>query len=155
MKKPPLPTATQGHRQMPVDTAHLEHQRRAREAAFATPLDQIDVTKPRLFQDDTIGHYFERLRRDDPVHWFVNNYYGGFWSVTRYQDIMAVDTQHAIYSSDWTQGGIAIFNPPPGDEMQIFIAMDPPRHDEQRKAVSPIVAPGNLAQMEADRKSVV
>ena len=149
MKKPPLPTATQGHRQMPVDTAHLEHQRRAREAAFATPLDQIDVTKPRLFQDDTIGHYFERLRRDDPVHWFVNNYYGGFWSVTRYQDIMAVDTQHAIYSSDWTQGGIAIFNPPPGDEMQMFIAMDPPRHDEQRKAVSPIVAPGNLAQMEA------
>jgi cytochrome P450 len=30
----------------------------------------------------------------------------------------------------------------------MFIAMDPPKHDEQRKAVSPIVAPGNLAQME-------
>jgi cytochrome P450 len=29
----------------------------------------------------------------------------------------------------------------------MFIAMDPPKHDEQRKAVSPIVAPGNLANM--------
>jgi len=28
-----------------------------------------------------------------------------------------------------------------------FIAMDPPRHDEQRKIVSPIVAPPNLAKM--------
>jgi cytochrome P450 len=30
----------------------------------------------------------------------------------------------------------------------MFIAMDPPDHDEQRKAVSPIVAPANLASME-------
>ena len=26
--------------------------------------------------------------------------------------------------------------------------MDPPKHDEQRKVVSPVVAPGNLARME-------
>ena len=30
-----------------------------------------------------------------------------------------------------------------------FIRMDPPKHDEQRKVVSPIVAPANLAEMEA------
>src|SRR5437588_8424189 len=29
-----------------------------------------------------------------------------------------------------------------------FIRMDPPRHDEQRMVVSPVVAPGNLANME-------
>ena len=28
------------------------------------------------------------------------------------------------------------------------IAMDPPRHDEQRRTVSPAVAPGNLANLE-------
>ena len=34
---------------------------------------------------------------------------------------------------------------PPGEQqLQMFIAMDPPKHDEQRKAVSPIVAPANL-----------
>jgi cytochrome P450 len=127
----------------------LTLQRQARIDAFALPLDQIDVTKPRLFQADTIGHYFERLRRDDPVHWHTNDFYGGFWSVTRYQDIMAVDTQHAVFSSDWSHGGIGLFDAPMDQRLQMFIAMDPPKHDAQRKAVSSIVAPGNLAAMEA------
>jgi len=127
----------------------LELQRLARDEAFTLPLDQIDVTKPRLFQADTIGHYFDRLRRDEPVHWHENPFYGGFWSVTRYADIMAVDTNHAVYSSDWRLGGISLFDGPMDERLQMFIAMDPPQHDEQRKAVSPIVAPANLASMEA------
>ncbi len=127
----------------------LTLQRQARADAFALPLDQIDVTKPRLFQTDTIGHYFDRLRRDDPVHWHANDFYGGFWSVTRYQDIMAVDTNHAVYSSDWSHGGIGLFDAPMDQRLQMFIAMDPPKHDAQRKAVSSIVAPGNLAAMAA------
>ncbi len=131
-----------------ADTA-AEANRRARDEAFAMPLDQIDVSKPRLFQDDSIGHYFERLRRDDPVHWHSNGYYGPFWSVTKYADIMQVDTSHALYSSDWSHGGIGLFDAPMDDRLQMFIAMDPPKHDAQRKSVAPIVAPGNLASMEA------
>jgi len=124
-------------------------QQAARDEAFSMPLDQIDVSKPRLFQEDTIGHYFARLRRDDPVHWHENDFYGGFWSVTKYKDIMAVDTRHGVYSSDWSQGGISLFNAPMEDRLQMFISMDPPKHDEQRKSVSPIVAPANLASMES------
>ena len=130
-------------------TTATEAAHQARADAFSLPLDQIDVTKPRLFQDDTIGHYFERLRRDDPVHWHSNAYYGPYWSVTRYQDIMAVDTHHALFSSDWTHGGISLFDAPMDDRLQMFIAMDPPKHDAQRKTVSPIVAPANLASMAA------
>jgi cytochrome P450 len=126
-----------------------ELQALAREEAFSMPIDQIDVSKPRLFQEDTISHYFERLRRDDPVHFYENDFYGRFWSVTRWQDIMHVDTNHAVYSSDYTQGGIALYNAPDVKQrLHMFIAMDPPKHDEQRKAVSPIVAPHNLASME-------
>jgi len=129
--------------------SHAELQQLARDEAFSMPIDQIDVSKPRLFQEDTIGHYFARLRRDDPVHFFENDFYGRFWSVTKYKDIMAVDTNHGVYSSDWTQGGIALYNAPTLEQrLQMFIAMDPPKHDEQRKAVSPIVAPHNLASME-------
>ena len=134
---------------MPDNTPLSAAQRQARDEAFAMPLDQIDVTKPRLFQDDTIGHYFERLRRDDPVHWHSNAYYGGFWSVTKFNDIMAVDSNHAVYSSDWTHGGISLFDGPMDERLQMFIAMDPPKHDVQRKSVSAIVAPGNLAALEA------
>ena len=120
-----------------------------REEAFAMPIEQIDVSNPFWFQKDTIGHFFERLRRDDPVHYFDSPRYGGFWSVTKYNDIMQVDTSHQIFSSDWSQGGIAIADVPMDQRLQMFIAMDQPKHDEQRKSVSPIVAPGNLATMEA------
>ena len=122
----------------------------ARAALFAMPLDQVDPSDPQLFLDDTVGHAFERLRRDDPVHRTHSPIFGDYWSVTKYSDIMHVDTHPAIYSSDWSQGGITITDFPPGEQrLQMFIAMDPPKHDAQRKAVSPIVAPGNLANMEA------
>ena len=120
----------------------------ARAHAFSVPLDQIDVSKPRLFLNDTVGYYLERLRRDAPVHWQVNPINGGYWSVTKYQDIMAVDTNQAVYSSDWSLGGIAIFDQVMDQRAPSFIAMDQPQHDEQRKTVSPIVAPANLASMQ-------
>jgi len=125
----------------------------ARAEAFSMPLDQIDVSKPRLFQEDTIGYYFERLRRDDPVHHHTNDFYGSFWSVTKYKDIMTVDTSHGVYSSDWSNGGISIFEAPMENRLQMFISMDQPKHDEQRKSVSPIVAPANLASMQATIRS--
>jgi cytochrome P450 len=123
-------------------------QQQAREAAFAMPLESIDPANPDYFVEDTVGHYFARLRRDDPVHRSESPIFGPYWSITRYQDIMAVDTNHAVFSSDWSRGGITLTDPPEGEKLQMFIAMDPPRHDDQRKAVTPIVAPPNLAKME-------
>jgi cytochrome P450 len=132
----------------PVHAARAEAQTSARMEAFAMPLESIDVSKPRLFQDDTVGYYFERLRRDAPVHYQVNPVNGGFWSVTKYADIMQVDTNHGIYSSDWAKGGIVIFDEPMAQRRPSFIAMDQPEHDLQRKSVSSIVAPANLATMQ-------
>ena len=123
-------------------------QQQARDAAMAMPLDEIDPADPEYFVHDTVGHYFERLRRDAPVHKSVSPFFGPYWSITRYADIMHVDTHHDIFSSDWSRGGITLTDPPEGEKLQMFIAMDPPRHDEQRKAVTPIVAPPNLAKME-------
>ena len=119
----------------------------ARAEAFSLPITAIDVSKPRLFVNDTVGHYFDRLRRDAPVHYQTNPVVGGYWSVTRYADIMAVDSNHKVFSSDWSLGGITIFDPPVADRQPSFIAMDQPEHDAQRKGVNPIVAPANLAQM--------
>jgi cytochrome P450 len=97
---------------------------------------------------DTVGHYSERLRRDDPVHKSDSPYFGPYWSITKYADIMHVDTHHDVFSSDWSRGGITLTDPPEGEKLQMFIAMDPPRHDDQRKAITPIVAPPNLMKME-------
>jgi cytochrome P450 len=117
----------------------------ARARAFALPLDQLDPADPQGFVDDTVGYVFERLRHQDPVHRSHSPVPGidTYWSVTRYQDIMHVDSHHELYSSE---GGITLMDFPADDEqkLKMFIAMDPPKHDEQRKAVSPIVAPANL-----------
>jgi cytochrome P450 len=115
--------------------------------AHSVPLSQIDVSDPHLYQDDTWRPWFERLRREDPVHRCENGMYGAYWSVTRYRDIMAVDTNHEAFSSDAYMGGIVLRDLPVDKRRPSFISMDPPKHDEQRKTVSPIVAPGNLARM--------
>ena len=106
------------------------------------PLDRIDVSNPQLFRDGIMWPYFERLRREDPVHYCGQSAFGPYWSITKYKDIMQVDTNHAVFSSE---GGISILDRPEEFRTPNFISMDPPRHDEQRKTVSPIVAPGNLA----------
>jgi cytochrome P450 len=116
--------------------------------AYSLPLDAIDVSDPKLYQNDIYFPYFERLRREDPVHWTQDGMYGSFWSVTKFKDIMQVETSHQLYSSDAKLGGITITDRPMAYRRPSFISSDPPRHDDQRKVVSPIVAPANLQNME-------
>jgi cytochrome P450 len=118
-----------------------------REDAASLPLDRIDVSQPRLYQDDIWEPYFERLRRDDPVHWCEGSVYGDYWSVTKYRDIMAVDTNQQVFSSDALMGGIVLRDAPMDYRRPSFISMDQPKHDEQRKVVSPVVAPSNLQRL--------
>ncbi|MEM7218670.1 MAG: cytochrome P450 [Pseudomonadota bacterium] len=116
--------------------------------AHELPLDQYDVSNWHLMQHDAIWPYFERLRREEPVHYCADSRYGPYWSITKFADIKAVDSNHKAFSS---ASGIGIidgsmdFSAPP----ESFIAMDEPKHGVQRKAVSPVVAPRNLAQMES------
>jgi cytochrome P450 len=115
--------------------------------AWSMPLEAIDVSNPHFYQDDTWRPYFARLRRDDPVHYTKGGMYGSYWSVTTYRDIMQVDTNHQMFSSDAMLGGIVIRDVPMDARRPSFISMDPPKHDEQRKVVSPIVAPMNLQKL--------
>ncbi len=124
----------------------LEDEARAR--AYSTPLADLNPGDPDLFRTNTHWPYFERLRAEDPVHWCKDSEFGSYWSVTRYQDIMAVDTNHQVFSSDAALGGITIRDAPKDLRRPSFIAMDQPKHDVQRKTVSPIVSPANLQVME-------
>lgn len=113
--------------------------------ALTTPLDQIDVSDARLYEQDAWRPYFERLRKEDPVHYQANSPFGPFWSVTRFEDILAVDSNHEVFSSEPT---IVIGDLTDDLPVEMFIAMDPPKHDVQRRAVQSVVAPRNLADME-------
>jgi cytochrome P450 len=113
--------------------------------ADAVPLDKIEIWNPDRFRDNTIWPYFARLRKDDPVHYTLESPHGPFWSVTKFDDIMYVDTHHDIFSSET---GITIDDEDVEFELPMFIAMDPPKHDLQRKTVSSVVAPPNLVKLE-------
>ncbi|MCP3392155.1 cytochrome P450 [Bradyrhizobium sp. CCGB12] len=110
------------------------------------PLCNLDVSEAQRFQDDSIWGCFERLRREDPVHYCQDSPYGPYWSVTKYRDIVEVDTNHKTFSS---QQGVTIVDVPDKHWTQSFIKMGPPKHREQRDTVSPIVAPENLAKLES------
>ena len=112
----------------------------------ATPLDEIDFSDPRMFLEDNWYAYFARLRDEAPVHYQAESPFGPFWSVTRFDDIVAVDSNHQDFSSEPV---IVIGDPEEDMPLDMFIAMDPPKHDLQRRAVQSVVAPRNLAQMEA------
>ena len=75
----------------------------------ATPLEEIDVSRPELFQNDTWRPWFARLRREAPVHHLADSVNGAFWSVTNHRLIKEVDCNHQVFSSE--AGGIAIVDP--------------------------------------------
>jgi len=110
-------------------------------------LSDIDLVDPHLFHNDFHVKIFERLRKEAPVHYQRDHeVVGSFWNVTRYDDIMAVDTDPQTYSSE---GSITANDQDEEFPLPMFIAMDPPKHDRQRKEVSSVVGPSNLATMES------
>ncbi|WP_230316092.1 cytochrome P450 [Conexibacter sp. W3-3-2] len=107
------------------------------------PLTEIDVSNPFMNRQGKWYPYFARLREEAPVHYLADSPFGPFWSITRYEDIQAVDSNPRVFSAE---PYIVLGQPPL--EIEMFIAMDPPKHDVQRKAVQGVVAPRNLKEME-------
>lgn len=112
---------------------------------YTLPLDQIDVANPFLFEADAHWKWFQRLRDEAPVHYCAESQFGPYWSVTRYDDIMTVDTSHKIFSSE---PAITIRDPMDDFSLPMFIAMDRPKHDVQRSTVSPAVGAEALRQFQ-------
>ena len=108
-------------------------------------LEDIDVSNPFLYRQHQVHSYFKRLRDECPVHYQKNSPFGAFWSVTRYEDIVFVDKNHELFSAE---PAIVIGQTPEGLPAEMFIAMDPPKHDKQRQAVQDVVAPKNLKELE-------
>jgi len=110
------------------------------------PLDEIDLAQPALFQADAFWPFLDRLRVEDPVHYCKDSQFGPFWSITKFNDIMQVEGNPDVYSS---ADGISIAPVNTASlPVEMFIAMDEPKHGEQRKTVQGVVAPRNLAELE-------
>ena len=113
------------------------------------PLDQLNVANPELFKHDAFAPYFARLRAEAPVHYCKDSQYGPYWSITRYRDIVEVEKAHDVFSSAYELGGVLIQGSTQSvSETPMFIQMDPPEHDVQRKAVAPRFTQRSLRELE-------
>lgn len=122
----------------------------ARESAeipdpWSLPLETLDVSGAELFRADRHGEYFRRLRLEDPVHYCPESPYGPYWSLTKFNDIVAAELDYQSFSSN---RDIVIGDQPEDFASMSFIQMDPPRHDAHRLAAQPAVSPSRLQELE-------
>jgi linalool 8-monooxygenase len=115
-----------------------------------------DLKDPDLYLDRVPHDLFDRLRQEQPVYWNPESDGPGFWSLTRYEDIVEVSKNPGLFSSAYENGGHRIFNENEvgltgAGEAAIgipFISVDPPVHTQYRKFIMPALAPGRLAGIE-------
>ncbi|HQC92215.1 MAG TPA: cytochrome P450 [Microbacteriaceae bacterium] len=147
-----------------------ERQRAARERIYAMPLDKLDPAERASYQNEEMWWKFERLRAEQPVHFTKDSAdgYGDYWSITRWEDIVRVDTDSVTFSNE---AGITIAANRPDSQpseiapdgskrtpeqieeaknrgIQSLLSMDPPKHGLHRGAVSESVSPANLHDLE-------
>jgi cytochrome P450 len=116
-------------------------------AGLDVPLSAIDVSDATLYATDSWRPVFARLRAEAPVHFQPNSPFGPYWSVNRHADIMAVEARPDIFSSSHEFGGITILDLFDEFNLPQFIAMDRPKHSEQRRVVAPAFGPSEIARM--------
>jgi cytochrome P450 len=120
---------------------------------------KIDLLSPASF---AAGHPYPQyawLRENAPVHWHDAPDGKGFWAVTRFSDVWAVDRDFQTYSSEPT---IMIADPPSEQSFggyKMMLMMDPPQHTAYRKLIRseftlPVSA-GRTPRMNALAKEIV
>jgi cytochrome P450 len=94
---------------------------------------------------------YKVLRNESPVHWSEE---GGFWALTKYEDIRSVSCNHDSFTS--TQG---IMVPDAGGANTVqegnLIFTDPPRHRQLRRLISSGFTPRNVTALAPKVRAIV
>ena len=137
-----------------VVTPEMEMAEKGRNApgAYDVPIEEVNPLNAHLFLEDRWQEHFARLRAEDPVHFNELETSGRYWSITKYEDVRAVDGDWETYSSaSGITLGLSVEKMQEEalpQQLTPFIAMDPPTHTEQRKTVRGVSAPSNLRNIE-------
>ncbi len=119
-------------------------------AVQADDLATMDVSRGELYEHGTWRPLLARLRAEAPVHYCPDSIFGPYWSISRYEDIVAVEANPEVFSSSWEHGGIVIFDMQDTNvQLRMFIAMDNPEHDEKRKTIAPALTPSEMQKLVA------
>ncbi|MDH3707277.1 MAG: cytochrome P450 [Acidimicrobiia bacterium] len=98
----------------------------------------VDIYTPDLYVEAPPHEVFERLRREQPVYRQEMPDGTWYWAVLRHADVVRVSRQPVLYSA--SAGGVVLEDLDPDSlamMRNMLLAMDPPRHIEHRRNISP------------------
>jgi cytochrome P450 len=119
---------------------------------LATELDlgdaHADITDHDVYTKGVPHATFLRLRREDPVSFTEESDGGrGFWSITRYEDVLYVSRHTELFSS--AQGiRLEDMDDEEREARMTIMEMDPPQHSRYRRLVSRPFSPRAVAEYE-------
>jgi cytochrome P450 len=113
----------------------------------------LDLSDPDTYRDGPPHDYFTELRSSDPVHWQPMVGSGsadrGYWAVLKHGDVETVARQPLLFSS--AERGV-VLEDLAGERLEqmrgMLLAMDPPKHRQVRKPLTPRMTPRALSGLE-------
>jgi cholest-4-en-3-one 26-monooxygenase len=126
-----------------------------------TTLETIDLLDLGVFERGEYHDVFRTLRRESPVHWHPGSKeLNGFWSLTRYADVLFVSRHPELFISSQGISGPGLRDPDkiPNSQTQpgsaSIITMDPPRHVKMRRLVNKGFTPRAVNAMEPQIRQI-
>jgi cytochrome P450 len=95
------------------------------------------------------AHYAE-LRRREPVSWQEAES-GGYWSVLKHADVLAVSRDPALFSAERKGMQLVDYT----DQLPTLLSLDPPRHSEMRRRVLHAFTPKVVRELEPRMRAIV
>ena len=99
-------------------------------------LDSVDLTDPDAFVDGIPHEWFRLLRDQAPVHFTPEPAGRGFWSITRYADLVSASKDWRTYSSELGGTSLQDLTPEQVEARKSMLDMDPPAHTRLRAIVN-------------------
>src|SRR5437868_5466016 len=115
----------------------------------AVDMTYEDLSSPDTFVPGVPFETFDRLRKENPVFWHEEVDGPGFWCVTRYDDLVAVNRDNSLFSSNKKP---ALFMESDEEmlaqQQLMMLNMDPPMHTRYRLLVNKGFTPRRVSQLE-------
>jgi len=94
---------------------------------------------------------WEKLRREDPIHFVEREGRDSFWAVTRYQDIVDIERNTDVFKNKPK----STIDVDPQHGMNMVVTMDPPEHTAHRAFAKPFFMPRNIEWVRSYAEDIV
>jgi len=137
------------------------HSFKEEEVAGSTVVDDVipDLSDPRTFVDAVPHDGFRLLRERDGLYWQptkTSPARGGYWAVTRFEDIVAIERDPSAFTSTHGVSYPMIFPfPAPAPMCDNLMFNDPPRHTGLRRAAAAGFGPRVVANFDPWVREIV